>query len=211
VRPVAVTLAVTLPMVLVAGFRNVINPLLGARETVLPHAPWNLLTPDGIRHAFGYGIPELEPQERFSTWALVTVLAVAAVFVVSRLKEPTPLFVVAGALLAYLFASAYTAPWFAAWVLPLLALRWRWRVGVYALAFFAIVMIDDRFGRAVYPQVYAREETFQVLLANWINTLTMLVAIGGVVILLWYRRPGSSPGEVDEPDERSESAAAAPA
>jgi len=138
-------------------------------------------------------------------------LGTAAVFVVSRLKEPTPLFVVAGALLAYLFASAYTAPWFAAWVLPLLALRWRWRVGVYALAFFAIVMIDDRFGRAVYPQVYAREETFQVLLANWINTLTMLVAIGGVVVLLWYRRPGSSPGEVDEPDERSEPAAAAPA
>jgi Glycosyltransferase family 87 len=211
VRPVAVTLAVTLPMVLVAGFRNVINPLLGARETVLPHAPWNLLSPDGIRHAFGYGVPELEPQERFSTWALVTVLAVAAAFVVTRLKEPTPLFVVAGALLAYLFASAYTAPWFAAWVLPLLALRWRWRVGVYALAFFAIVMIDDRFGRAVYPQGYAREETFQVLLANWINTLTMLVAIGGVVILLWYRRPGSTPEAAAEPGEQLESKPVAPA
>ena len=164
VRPVAVTLAVTLPMVLVAGLERDRPAPRGPRDgpptcAVEPaDARWD-------RARLGYGIPELEPQERFSTWALVTVLAIAAVFVVSRLKEPTPLFVVAGALLAYLLASTYTAPWFAAWVLPLLALRWRWHVGVYTLAFFAIVMIDDRFGRAVYPQVYAHEETLQVLLA----------------------------------------------
>ena len=141
----------------------------------------------------------------------MTVLVVAAIFVASRLKEPTPLFVAAGALLAYLFASVYTAPWFAAWVLPLLALRWRWRVGVYAMAFFAVVMIDDRFGNAVFPQVFLRQHTFQVLLANWINTLVMLTAIGGVGVILWYRRPGSSPGEAEGPDERSDQRAAAPA
>jgi hypothetical protein len=53
-----------------------------------------------------------------------------------------------------------------------------------------------------------------VLLANWINTLVMLLAIGGVAVLLWYRRPGSSSGEADDairPDERSESQGVAPA
>lgn len=214
VRPVGVALAVTVPMLLLAGFRDVVNPVLEARETILPHSPWNLAAPGGIRKAFGYGYEELGSQAHLSTYALVVILAVAAIFVVSRLKEPTPLVVAAGALLAYLFASVYTAPWFAAWVLPLLALRWRWRVGVYALAFFALVMIDDRFGNAVFPQVFLRQRTLQVLLANWVNTLAMLAAIGGVALLLWYRRPGSSPGDADEatdPDERSEPRTAAPA
>ena len=209
-RPVGVAVAVTIPMLLLAGFRDVINPVLEARETILPHSPWNLVAPGGIGKAFGYGYEELGSQAHLSTYALVIVLAVAVIFVVSRLKQPTPLFVAAGALLAYLFASVYTAPWFAAWVLPLIALRWRWRVGAYALAFFAVVMIDDRFGNAVFPQVFLRRQTFQVLLANWINTLAMLVAIGGVAVLLWYRRPGSTP-EAQEPDERSEPRAAAPA
>lgn len=211
VRPVLVAVIVTVPMLLLAGFRDVINPVLEARETILPHSPWNLVAPGGIRKAFGYGYEQLGSQAHLSTYALVTVLVVAAIFVAGRLKEPMPLFVAAGALLAYLFASVYTAPWFAAWVLPLLALRWRWRVGVYAMAFFAVVMIDDRFGNAVFPQVFLRQHTFQVLLANWINTLVMLTAIGGVAVVLWYRRPGSSPGEADEPDELSDQRTAAPA
>jgi Glycosyltransferase family 87 len=214
VRPVGVAIAVAAPLLLLAGFRDVLAAVLGARDTILPHAPWNLAAPNGIRKAFGYGFEELGSQAHLSTYALLTVLAVAAVFVVSRLKERTPIFLVAGALLAYLFASGYTAPWFAAWVLPLLALRWRWRVAVYAFVFFAVVMIDDRFGHAMFPQVFRREHNFQVLLNNWINTLTMLVAIGGVVILLWYRRSGSAPGEGDdglESVERPESLAAAPA
>jgi hypothetical protein len=210
VRPVVVAVVVTVPMLLLAGFRDVINPVLEARETILPHSPWNLVAPGGIRKAFGYGYEQLGSQAHLSTYALVTVLVVAAIFVATRLKEPTPLFVAAGALLAYLFASVYTAPWFAAWVLPLLALRWRWRVGVYAMAFFAVVMIDDRFGNAVFPQAFLRQRTFQVLLANWINTLVMLAAIGGVAVILWYRRPGSSPGEA-VPDERSDQRTAAPA
>jgi hypothetical protein len=211
IRPVGVTIGVTVPILLLAGFRDVIVPVLSARDTILPHSPWNLAAPNGINRAFGYGYTELGSQARLSTYALLTVLAVAAVFVVSRLKERTPIFLVGGALLAYLFASGYTAPWFAAWVLPLLALRWRWRVAVYAFVFFAIVMIDDRFGHAMFPQVFRREHNFQVLLNNWINTFTMLAAIAGVVVLLWYRRPGSSPGEADEPEERSEPRAAAPA
>jgi Glycosyltransferase family 87 len=216
VRPVGVAIAVAVPMLLLAGVRDVVAAVLGARDTILPHAPWNLAAPNGIRKAFGYGFEGLGSQAHLSTYALVTVLVVAAVFVVSRLKERTPIFVVGGALLAYLFASGYTAPWFAAWVLPLLALRWRWRVGVYAFVFFAIVMIDDRFGHAMFPQAFRREHNFQVLLDNWINTLTMFAAIAGVVVLLWYRRSGSSPGETDEGHddvesvERPASRAAAP-
>ncbi len=59
--------------------------------------------------------------------------------------------------------------------------------------------------------MFLRQHTFQVLLANWINTLVMLAEIGGVALVLWYRRPGSTPGEADEPDERSDRRTAAPA
>jgi Glycosyltransferase family 87 len=211
VRPVGVAVVVALPMLLLAGFRDVVNPLLEARETILPHSPWNLVAPGGIRKAFGYGYTELGSQAHLSTYALVTVLVVAGIFVASRLKESTPLFVVAGALLTYLFASVYTAAWFAAWVLPVLALRWRWRVGVYALVFFALVMIDDRFGNAVYPQVFLGQETLQVLLANWLNTLTMVAAVVGIGVLLWYRRPGSAHDDAIARGERSETQPIAPA
>jgi hypothetical protein len=36
-----------------------------------------------------------------------------------------------------------------------------------------------------------------VLLTNWVKTVTMLAGIGGIIVLLRYRRPGSSPGEDD--------------
>jgi hypothetical protein len=211
VRPVGVTIAVTLPIMLLAGFSDVIVPVLSARDTILPHAPWNLVAPNGFAKAFGYGFTPLGSQAHLSTYALLAVFVVAAVFDLSRLKESTPIFVVAGAVLAYLFASGYTAPWYAAWALPLLALRWRWRVSVYAFVFFAVVMIDDRFGHAMFPQVFRREHNFQVLLANWLNTLTMLAAITGVAVLLWYRRPGSSPGEDDGGLKRETAPAAATA
>jgi alpha-1,6-mannosyltransferase len=186
-RAAGVAVGVTIPMLLVVGFGNVIGPLLGARESILPHSPWTLLAPGGIRKAVGYGYEDLGSLGHLSTVGIVTAVVVAAIFVVGRRKDTTPLFVVAGALLAYLFASVYTPPWFAAWALPLVALRWRWRVSVCALAFFAVLMIDDRFGNAVFPQVYRHEHSLQVLLANWINTLAMLAAVVSVVVLVLSR------------------------
>jgi hypothetical protein len=209
--PVGVALAVTLPTLLLAGPRDVVNPLLGARDTILPHSPWNLVAPNGIRKAIGYGYEHLGSSAHLSFYSLVVVLVVAAIFVASRLKESTPILVVIGALLAYMFASVYTAPWFAAWVFPLLALRWRWRVSLYAFVFFAILMIEDRFLHSMYVPLFFHAHTFQVLLTNWVKTLTMLAGIGGIIVLLWYRRPGSSPGEDDGGLERERQTAPAAA
>jgi hypothetical protein len=194
-RAAAVSVGVTLVSLIIVGFGNIIGPLLGARETVLPHSPWTLLAANGLRKAFGYGYEELGPLGRLSTIGIVTGLVVGMIFVVSRLRDATPLYVASGALLAYLFVSVYTPPWFAAWVFPVVALAWRWRVSLCTFAFFAVLMIDDRFGNAVFPQVFANERNFQVLLRNWINTLAMLAAIASVVVLLFSRRPESTPGE----------------
>ena len=209
-RPVGIALAITLPTVLLAGPRDVVNPLLGARDTILPHSPWNLVAPNGIRKAIGYGYEHLGSVAHLSFYSLVVVLAVAAIFVASRLKQSTPIFICIGALLAYMFGSVYTAPWFAAWVLPVLALRWRWRVSLYAFAFFALIMIEDRFLHSMYVPLFFHAHTFQVLLTNWVKTLTMLAGIVGIIVLLWYRRPGS-PGEADDDTARAGHTAPAPA
>ena len=187
-RAAGVAVGVTVPMLLLFGVRNVIEPLRGARETVLPHSPWTLLAPGGIRKAFGYGYGELGSLDTLSTIGIVTALVIGAFFVANRLRDTTPLYVVAGALLALLFVSVYTPPWFAAWVLPVIAVAWRWRVSLCAFVFFAIVMVDDRFSHALFPQVYANERNFQVLLGNSIKTLTMLAAIGSVAVLLLSAR-----------------------
>jgi hypothetical protein len=192
-RAAAVAVGVTLVSLFVVGFGNVIGPLLGARETVLPHSPWTLVASNGLRKALGYGYQELGPLGRLSTIGIVTGLVIGAIFVLSRLRDTTPLYVVSGALLAYLFVSVYTPPWFAAWVFPVVALAWRWRVSLCTFAFFAVLMIDDRFGNAVFPQVFANEHNFQVLLRNWINTLAMLAAVASVVVLLLSRRPEPVP------------------
>lgn len=197
-RAAGLAAGVTVLMLLVVGFGNVISPLLGARETILPHSPWTLLAPGGIRKAFGYGYEELGSLGHLSTVGIVTGIVIGAVFVVSRLRDTTPLYVVAGALLAFLFVSVYTPPWFAAWVLPVIALAWRWRVSVCAFVFFAIVTVDDRFSQALFPQVYANEHTFQVLLGNWVKTLAMLAAVGSIVVLVLSARREVTPDRASE-------------
>ncbi|HMF83653.1 MAG TPA: hypothetical protein VKI01_10300 [Acidimicrobiia bacterium] len=209
-RAAGVVVGVALVTLLFVGGGNAVGPLIGSREFILPHSPWTLFASGGIQKAIGYGYVDLGSLEHLSTVGVVTGVVIGAIFVASRLRDTTPLYIAAGALLAYLFISVYTAPWYAGWVFPLLALSWRWRVSLYAFAFFAVLMIDDRFGDAVFPQVLRREHTFQVLLANWINTLAMLAAIGGVVVLLWFRRSGS-PSEAHGGVHRVEHPRAAPA
>jgi hypothetical protein len=190
-RAAGLAVGTSVALLLAVGFGNVIGPLLGARETVLPHSPWNFFASDGVRAAFGYGYRFGEPGSlgHLSTVGIVTGMVVGVTFVSGRLRDATPMYVVAGALLSYLFVSVYTPPWFAAWVLPLVALHWRWRMSLCTFAFFAVLMIDDRFGNAVFPQVFANEHTFQVLLRNWINTAAMLAAVASLVVLVLSRRP----------------------
>jgi len=187
VGPVAVAAGISIPLLLVFGLRNVISPLAGARETVLPHSPWNLLRSGGVERALGldlYG-PVGSPGS-LSTIAFVFVVLVAAVVVLGHVRDATPFFVITGAVLAYLFASIYTPPWFAAWVFPALALHWRARVSLCAFAFFAMLTIDEVYGHAIFPQAFSRQHNFQVLLATWINTLAMVAAAGALAVLVAF-------------------------
>jgi hypothetical protein len=177
-------------MVLVFGVGNVISAISEARDDILPHSPWTIFGSGGIRNLLSYGYDlDFGSLDHAATIGAIAVLVVAAVAVMRDIRLATPMYVIAGALLAYLFVSVYTSPWFAAWVIPLVALHWRWRVSLCTLGFFALVTIDDRFGAAVTRDTFFKERTVQVLLSNWINTLTMVAAVASVVVLLLSRPP----------------------
>jgi hypothetical protein len=187
-RAAAVAAATSLGMVLVFGVGNVISAISEARDDILPHSPWTIFGSGGVRNLFSYGYDlDFGSLDHAATIGTIAVLVVAAVVIMRHIRVATPTYVVAGALLAYLFVSVYTSPWFAAWVFPLVALHWRWRVSLCTLGFFAIVAIDDRFGAAVTRDTFWNERTFQVLISNWINTLTMVAAVVSVVVLLRSR------------------------
>ena len=74
---------------------------------------------------------------QLAPWAAVLVLVVAAVLLVTHLHARQPALVPAAALAGYLFAAAYSLPWYVGWALPLLALALDSRltklVGVFGL------------------------------------------------------------------------------
>lgn len=73
--------------------------------------------------------------------ALVLIVGIAIVAVGARAHLDAPDLAVVGALLAFVFAAPYTMVWYLAWVVPLVALRWRTRLGLLALAFAGVEAI----------------------------------------------------------------------
>ena len=62
-------------------------------------------------------------------------------------------------------------------------------------------MVDDRFSHALFPQVYANERNFQVLLGNSIKTLTMLAAVASVAVLLLSARQEIATDQENEAEQ----------
>jgi hypothetical protein len=67
-----------------------------------------------------------------ATVALATVVVVAAVVVGSRVRDFDPAIAAGGAGFVYLLLAAYVLPWYAGWIIPVLALAWRSRVALLA-------------------------------------------------------------------------------
>jgi hypothetical protein len=70
------TVGTTVALLLVVGLGDVIGPLLGARETVLPHSPWNLFASE---HTF-----QVLLRNWINTLAMLAAIASLVVLVLSR-------------------------------------------------------------------------------------------------------------------------------
>jgi hypothetical protein len=137
--------AVTLLGYLLAGGATALGPLEAATgQQQLPAAwayPRRWLTARLVHHGSGAAHAAASAQHTVSRLALATVVLLAAVVVLARLRARSPVPPTAAALLAYLLAGAYVMPWYTAWALPALALRRRSRLAVIAAAHAGVLLL----------------------------------------------------------------------
>jgi hypothetical protein len=128
--------ATTVVGYLLAGGAAALRPVLHATgQQQLPGVwayPRRWLT-----HSYG----ALTAEHTAGRLALATIGVLAVIVVVSRLDARSPVLPVAGSLFAFLVAAAYLMAWYPAWVLPLLALRWRSRLGALIAAHAGVLML----------------------------------------------------------------------
>jgi hypothetical protein len=117
----------TLAGYLLAGGRAALGPLLDARDRALLPSVW--------------GYPRRWLDHDVGHFALVSIAILATIVVVAHMRDRTPATPAGGALLAYLLAGAYVMAWYPAWVLPVLAVRWRSRMAAIAAVQSSLLLL----------------------------------------------------------------------
>ena len=129
---------------LAAGGSAALKPLHQAVGLVSQHSIWYV----GERWIGAAFDVDDRAAARVSGWvthltvlALIVVAVVAMLVAAGRLRDHGPEPVVAAALTVYLLASPYVLPWYAAPLIPLLAMRWRSRTTWVVLAYSALLFL----------------------------------------------------------------------
>jgi hypothetical protein len=111
-----------------AGGVESLGPLRGASAYRSKASVWDHPAAWMSRHVFGSGPPGAD----LITAATVAVGVLTVVLVAARVRDLDPAVAAGGAGLVYLLGAAYVLPWYAGWVLPVLALAWRSRLALVA-------------------------------------------------------------------------------
>jgi len=85
------------------------------------------------------------PSHMLATIAVGAVVVVAAIVVGARVRDVDPAIAAGGAGVVYLLLAAYVLPWYAGWIIPVLALAWRSRVALVAqlqASVLALIYVD---------------------------------------------------------------------
>jgi hypothetical protein len=103
-----------------------------------------------------------------------------------RLRDHGPIPVVAAALTVYVLVSPYVLPWYAAPLIPLLAMRWRSRTAWLMLSYSALLFL-------AYPSRYPVHRTFigLILPTTARNVLPVVEVLLLVIVAAaaWRPRP----------------------
>jgi len=110
-----------------AGGTTVLSPLRRAATWHSKASLWTFPVSWAERSLFGLHAAHIPV---LATSAVVA--GAVAVVVVARLRDVDPAIAAGGAALVYLLAAAYVLPWYAGWVLPVVAVAWRSRLAVLA-------------------------------------------------------------------------------
>jgi hypothetical protein len=126
---------VVVPYLLVGG-SDALRPLAQASKRLSRAAVWQLARADALSHLVGAAPaqPVRQLVAVIGPLALLMVVGLGVLGAGSRLADPTPELVAAGALVGFLLGGSYVLVSYVAWVLPILA--WRHRAGMSRLVLF---------------------------------------------------------------------------
>jgi hypothetical protein len=178
VRAGVVAAAVFAGAYTLVGGTEALQPIADASDRLSRAAVWQLARAEGLDHLFGAA--PAEPARHViavvGPLALVCVVVLGVLFAVSRLADPTPELVAAGALVAFLLVGSYVLASYVAWVLPILA--WRHRAGISRLVVLWSALL------VLAYQATGRIPSDADEFVPWIMSLaTLAVAVGAIVVL----------------------------
>ena len=171
-----------------SGGLDALKPLREARLQMSRNSIWLLTGSDGRARLFGFDRPPLTTDflRPVATVSMIAVLVLAAVLVAIRLRDRTPTLVVGSALAAYLLASMYVLPWYAAWALPVLVLEWRSGLTRLMLAQSALFLVAYQY-RQGFPASLPYQALFVSNIVLVLFELSIIVAL--LVVAFRQRRP----------------------
>ena len=132
------------------GRLDAIRALSDAGDQLSRGSIWQMMRPGGWDRLFSFAQRAAQPLP--STTAVVAITATAALalwLAYTRRRDATPALALGAALAAYLLAAAYVLPWYAAWVLPVLALQWRSGLAVLVAAQSALWSVAYQYERGL--------------------------------------------------------------
>jgi hypothetical protein len=185
---------------LLAGGRVAVRALLDATDRALLPSFWGYPR-RWLTHRFvteGVASPAAAADHLVGRLALLTMALVAAVVVLTRMGRRTPVTAMGGALFAFLLAGAYLMAWYPAWILPVLALRWRSRLALAAAAFSSVLMLAHV---ELPSRLHGTTLTVERFLHDTAVPVAALALIAAVLVdaVLWRARGGGRTGRATEP------------
>lgn len=180
----AAGVAVVLGGLFAAGGVDVVDALSDARDRLSWASIWQMLRPGAWDGFFTLAQRTAEPlPSATATAAAGATVVLAGWLVYTRRRDSTPILVIGAALAAYLLAAAYVLPWYAAWVLPVLALRWRSGLSVLVAVLAAWWSVAYQYERSL-----TASDVNHVLWLLAVVTITgNLVAMVGLAVAGWRR------------------------
>ena len=164
----------------IAGGMKALRPVANASNRMSRASIWELTRRDGLQHMLG-----LRDAQKVGAVigtvgpaALVVVLGLAVLFACSRLTDPTPELVAAGALAAFLLAGSYVLASYAMWIIPIAA--WRHRAGVSRAVLLWSALLTVAY-QAVRPMP-TQPDDLAVWLVSMITLVFAVVAIGALAV-----------------------------
>ncbi|HLW18121.1 MAG TPA: glycosyltransferase family 87 protein, partial [Actinomycetota bacterium] len=199
----ATTAVVVVAGYLAAGGARALRPLQHTADFVSHHSFWYTIerwTISGLeRHgrtparAIDYAahlIPRL---------GLIVVVVLALAIAAGRLRARDPVPAVAAGLAVYVLASPYILPWYAAPLIPLLAMRWRSKSAWVMLTYSALLFLAYPARRPPHPTL---DQNLLPTTARTILPVVELTLLALMAIVAWRRRlfsPGAGEGPARTP------------